>query len=403
MKHLKSCAAAVLALLAADAAFAQTTIKITGSTAYRKATTAAIINSLNNVTVAADKNDISEANRAVIKGNLKSNNEAVVVQAAWAGSVGGVAVLDGNLTTIPGVSYGPTATWITASKATQAAPSITLPGYSFGAITALSASDLATAATFDATATADVAMSDTYQASTDYNVTALTDTAVGVVTFAWTKGKLPAGADVALTDAYARLTNITSAQAVSLLSNGDLPLSMLTGNPLDQAYRVVLTGRNNDSGTRLTAFADSGFGISSPPVQYSVAANGVLTAYAPEGGNSSSSNVKTVLSTAYPAATAKIGGKNYILVSYVGTGTISTQELTYNGAAYSPAAVQEGRYSFWGYQHILTRGDLTGAADQFVNDVTAQMTNTDAVANGVLLSTMQVNRQADGGQINTNL
>jgi hypothetical protein len=402
MKHLKSCAAAVLALLAADAAFAQTTIKITGSTAYRKATTAAIIKSLDNVFVAADKTDISGADRVVITGTLKSTLAPVVVQAAWAGSVGGVAVLDGNLTTIPGVSYGPTVTWITASKATQAAPTIS-GSYSFGAITALTPTELATAATFDSAATADVAMSDTYQASTDYNVTALSDTTVGVVTFAWTKGALPSGADAALTAAYARLTNITSAQAVSLLSNGDLPLSMLTGNALDQNYRVVLTGRNNDSGTRLTAFAECGFGISSPPVQYSVAADGALTAYAPTGGNSSSSNVKTVLSTAYPAATAKIAGKNYILVSYVGTGTITAQELTYNGAAYSAAAVQEGRYSFWGLQHILTRGDLTGAAEQFVTDVTAQMTDTDAVANGVLLSTMQVNRQADGGQINTNL
>jgi hypothetical protein len=44
MKHLKSCAAAVLAIIAADAAFAQTTIRLTGSTAFRSATLTSIKN-----------------------------------------------------------------------------------------------------------------------------------------------------------------------------------------------------------------------------------------------------------------------------------------------------------------------------------------------------------------------
>ncbi len=418
MKYIKYCAASVLALLAADAAFAATTIKITGSTAYRKATTAAIINSLdtaaNPVTgavapqAAADAADISSATRAVITGTLKSTHEPVVIQTAWAGSVGGVATLDGNLETIPGVTFVKERTWLKPSLANQG---ITVnASYAFSArtgsalLSATTLDDAPLASTFfDDAATADVAMSDTFQPSTDFNATELTDTTVGVVTFAWTKGKLPAGADAALTAAYARLTNIASAQAVSLLANGDLPLSMLTGNALDEAYLVVLIGRNNDSGTRLTAFAESGFGISSPTIHYKVdIATGLLTVVGTTDGYSSSSEVKTALNTALPSS-AKLRGKNYILVSYTGTGTVTSQQLTHNGVTFSTAATAEGQYTFWGYEHILTRGNLTGAAAQFVTDVTDQLTNTDAVANGVLLSTMQVGRTSDGGQINSNL
>lgn len=411
MKSLKLLAMGSMALAAASLASAATNIKITGSTAFRKATTQAILHTLNSgYTVAADGTDISGANRVTIVGTLTSTSDAVVIQCAWAGSVGGVAVLDGGLTTIPGVTYNSAHTWIKASKATQ---SVALGGTAgsptFSAITALTTTEQADSANFDSAATADIALSDTYQSSTDYNVNGLADDIVGAVTFAWTKGVNNNTGNSAFTAAYARLTNITTQQAQALLNNGDVPLSMLTGVAADSAYRVVLTGRNNDSGTRLTTFAESGFGITTPPVQYSVnASTGALTPFAPTDGYSSSSTVKTVLTTATTAGTSVInsGGsdKPYILLSYVGTGTITAQQLTYNGATFSNLAVQEGQYNFWGYEHVLRSPAIAGVADTFATDLVTQLTGSDdATTNGVRFSTMRVNRQIDGGLINTNL
>ncbi len=410
MKSFKILAMGIMALAAASLASAATNIKITGSTAFRKAATQAIIHCLKTSspapTYAADGTDISGASRVTIVGKLLSDSSDVVIQCAWGGSVGGVAVLDGGLTTIPGVSFDNAHSWIKATKATQ---TVTLGGTvaapTFTAITALTTLELADSANFDAAATADIAMSDSYQASTDYTVNGLGDDIVGAVTFAWTKGANYNSGDSAFTAAYGRLANITTQQAQALLNNGDVPLSMLTGVAADSAYLVVLTGRNNDSGTRLTAFAESGFGIGTAPVQYSVnTTTGALTAFAPTDGYASSSTVKTVLQALPTASTSKLRSKNYILLSYVGSGTITSQQLTYNGATFSNTAVQEGQYNFWGYEHLLRSTTIAGVADTFATNLVTQLTGSDdATANGVRYSTMRVSRTIDGGLINTNL
>ena len=426
MKSFKILAMGTMALAVATLASAATTVKITGSTAFRKGTIQAILHTLKpGYTAAADGTDLTGITRLVISGTINNaNSDAVIIQCAFAGSVGGVNVLDNGLTLMPGtdavpapgLSFNAATTWLKSSLATNAvtlggttaAPTITI-----GA--ALTTGQLGDSSNFDGAATADIAMSDSFQTSTDFNINALTDDIVGVVTFAWTKGVNNNTGDAALTAAYGRLTNITTQQAQALLTNGYVPASMLTGNSADRGIMVVATGRNNDSGTRLTAFAESGFGISVAPNQYSVApSTGALTVFGATDGYASSSQVKSILTTATAAATSKLSITNpvthvttaypYIIVSYVGTGTVTSQQLTYNGATFSNAAVQDGGYNFWGYEHLLRSPSCAGVADTFATALVTQLTTSDdATANGVRYSTMKVSRSGDGALIGSTL
>ena len=56
-------------------------------------------------------------------------------------------------------------------------------------------------------------------------------------------------------------------QLQTVLPNGQLPLSYLTGNPADLASSITLVHRSKDSGTRVTAFADA-FGTGLAPQVY---------------------------------------------------------------------------------------------------------------------------------------
>jgi len=239
-------------------AFAQTYVKITGSTAFRKATYFAICNSLNNPkaafigTVTAD---LSGVTQAVIRGTLKSGTSAgqdVVYQLAWAGSVGGVQVLDdSSQTSIPGVSFAGGATWMK--------PDITggntLTAVTVGASSITGATPIASgSAAFEAWSQPQVSNSDSFQSSTPWNSTVLKDTTRLRPAWAWSihwvKGLKDPDIDAASSGAYERFTNFTQQQGPLLLVNGAVPLSQFTGNTADSAINVVLVGRNSDSGTR---------------------------------------------------------------------------------------------------------------------------------------------------------
>ena len=86
--------------------------------------------------------------------------------------------------------------------------------------------------------------------------------------------------------------------------------------------------------------------------------------------------------------------------------------LTYNGVAYSKAAVQNGQYSLWGYQHLYARSGLsatkltlvkgtTKPADPIKSNGLANAIDTalSTSANNVQLSTMKVGRSSDGSPI----
>ena len=399
MKMIKTTAAALFALAFAGVASAQTTLRITGSTAFRAATNTAIGNILNpGYTYGFIGSNVNGANQITFVGTTKTGGLPVIIKCSYAGSVGGVQTI------------------------AQQTPVVTTASPYISETNALSASGLVlTAATaiFDSPANADIAMSDSYQSSTQFTGTGyntLTDTVVGVVPFVWTKGR---HSDPAVQTVLDSITNITPLQARVILAGGGTPISLLSGNPADSTVSVYAMGRDEDSGTRLTAFAESGFGIFANPFQYlPTITSGAITAIAPQpaatvlgisypaghSGFSSGGTLATNLNTPVAAAARDAFSSKFALIAYFGVNDANgvnggANNLTYNGVAYSTAAIQEGRYSFWGYEHLMYRSTLSGNSKTVADQLATQIRTTDAAVSGVLLASMNVSRVTEGAVI----
>ena len=214
------------------------------------------------------------------------------------------------------------------------------------------------------------------------------------------------------------ITNINTQAAQALYSNGTAKLSLFTGNSADNGVTVYAGGRDPDSGTRLTAFAEAGIGVDSAVTQYKPTVTGsTLTAIAPypaitingiffDVGNSGESSGST-LRNYFSKTTSAIGGH---LVGYLGTGDSPTainggaRELTYNGVTYSDAAVKEGLYTFWCYEHVLYPTALNSAAVGSVGNKKKVL--ADSLANlikttyaPIKISEMNCSRSSDGGVV----
>jgi len=70
--------------------------------------------------------------------------------------------------------------------------------------------------------------------------------------------------------------------------------------------------------------------------------------------------------------------------------------LTYSGVSYSLAAVQQGGYTFWGYEHLMYKASLSGTPLSFATSLRNQLLSTDG---SPLLSSMNVVRGSDGGVV----
>ncbi len=400
MKMIKSAFVALAALALAGVASAQTTtVRVTGSTAFRAATITAIGNILNpGYTYGYIGSSLTGANQCTFVGTTKTGNLPVIVKCSFAGSVGGVQTI------------------------AQQSPVVTTASPYISETNALNTTGLvltAATAAFDSPANADIAMSDTYQSSTAFNgagYNTLADTVVGVVPFVWTKG---VSSDTAVAASLANVTNITPLLARAVLSGSGTPLSMFTGNSTDSSVFVYAMGRDEDSGTRLTTFAESGFGIFGSPIQYqATVSSGAITAIAPyqaqtilgisytagHSGYSSGGTLATTLNTPVAASARDSLNAKFALLAYFGVNDANgvnggANNLTYNGVPYSVTNVQEGRYTFWGYEHLMYRSTLTGNAKTVADQLAAQIRTTDASVSGVLLASMNVSRVTEGAVI----
>jgi hypothetical protein len=399
MNMIKTALAALTALGFVGFASAQsTTIRITGSTAFRAATVSAIQNILSpGYTYGYIGSSVGGANQSTFVGTTKVGNLPVIVKCSFAGSVGGVQTI------------------------AQITPVVTTASPYISETNALTATGLvltAASATFDSPANADIAMSDSYQSSTAFNgpgYNTLTDTVVGVVPFVWTKGS---SSDTGVQASLDKVTNITPLLARALLSGG-APLSMFNGVPADSSVFVYAMGRDEDSGTRLTTYAETGFGIFGSPIQYQATiTSGAITAIAPyqaqtilgipysagHSGYSSGGTLATTLNTPVSATAVDSFKAKFALFAYFGVNDANgvnggKNNLTYNGVPYSVAAVAEGLYTFWGYEHVMYRSSLTGNAKTVADQLANQIKNTDAAVSGVLLSAMNVSRVTEGAVI----
>lgn len=367
----------VAALAIAGSASAQTiTIRITGSTAYRGQTHTAIGHILNAGYAFgySGSSGLSKASQAEFQGTTIVGNIPVDIKTSWSGSVGGVQTVVNNLNV---------STWLAATNLTS------------GGVASLTGP-------YEAAVTADACMSDSFQGSTAYTSPTLTDHVVGVVPFQWVRN----------VGSPSTMANISTLFAHILLGTGQVPLSEMTGLNADESVLVTALGRDEDSGTRLDAFAESGFGIFGAPFQYQpTIAGGVVTAVAPWP-------VNTVNGTTYPVghsgyssggtlatamgATGSLAASGGWFVTYLSTGdaasavALGAATMTYNGVAYSLAAVQEGQYTFWSYEHLMYRSSLAGSQKTVADQIATKIHDADAA---VLLGGMQVGRTVEGGDV----
>jgi hypothetical protein len=147
--------------------------------------------------------------------------------------------------------------------------------------------------------------------------------------------------------------------------------------------------------------------------------NGVDTQADGNSGESSGSSLRVFLNNTVNASAIQnaidptyTGG---FLVTYLGVSdfnavSANAVQLLYAGNAFSQAAVEEGKYTFWGYEHLdyksnLGNGTTGGPAVKltFATNLTShiQGETTATLSPNVTLTDMQVQRFSDGGTISS--
>lgn len=435
-KYLLAGAAALVC--ASSAAYADTVIHITGSTAFRKATVFAIQNIMGgsanckSAYQTSSGASVDASNRCVIQGSIAGLPAAgvVTVKCSWAGSVGGVKTVVQNIDVT---------TWMSTTNLPGSAGTST--GLADGAISYT----LDTVAFPGETAKADVTMADNSQASTGFTSTSLSQTKVGVVPFEW----------VACNGSPSTLNNITPLLAQAVLSGG-APLSQFTGNfASDSGVAVYALGRDFDSGTRLSCLAETGVGVFGGVQHIQLTFNGTA------GANGSSINTmklwqaETVLGQAFaigqsgyasggsladglatPGATAantttsvpaaeQVGFGAGWLIGYLGRNdavratrktniaTNDAHRMKWNGfqvwndpvaangtpASYNDNLITEGLYQCWEYEYLAYRSTFTGNGKAVADAIANRIISTDAVQSGIKLGDMHVSKASEGGII----
>lgn len=204
-------------------------------------------------------------------------------------------------------------------------------------------------------------------------------------------------------NALAGITNLTREQAVLLMTasgvatNGTqlvpgLPASYLGGNNNSPIY---MTGRDSGSGTRITTQRCIGF--TGNPVLWATNASGGYFQYT----GYSSGGLERYVIASKPDAIGYLGLGDVAAISAAAT------PISYEGVAFSPAAVANGSYALWGYEHIVNRAGGLSANQQAIRDALKaaitkpayQTTDPNYTNNFVDLQEMQVERGDDGGTI----
>jgi hypothetical protein len=370
MKITKSLLLAAAFVAAAGKVNAQTAtvIDITGSTAGRSAVHNAIRTVLSNETFVYNGNNFNGASKVLFKGDISGT--PVIIRTSWSGSAAGVRDVAQNNSSV----------WF----ANTSIDTNTLNNTNV---------NLANNTANTVQNTPEIAYSDVFQSSTIYGTPTLTDDTAGIIPFKF----------YASADAPASLTNITSLQARNLFGAGFIPLAVLSGNASDQSSYVYATGRDPESGTRITGMAEIGYGVFGNVQHYQpTISSGAVTAVTlwpagtyveGNGGYTSGSSVKT-------AVDANGFGNGRGLISFTGPSDWSTvaKELTYNGVAYSVDNVKQGKYTFWGYLHQMKHSSLSGTSNTFYGLLlTAVRADTSWL---VKTNEMSVARSSDGGLIN---
>lgn len=411
----KIVAMGVIALSFAQQASAQTTIRLTGSTAFRAGVHKGIIalfggagnvkiasgmTSGNGFVTAASQAGYEGADYTTIQGTTFSGiSGTVTIQTSWSGSATGIADVDAN----NNIAFIPAATAAAASAT----------GYTSAANT----TSAVNSATQSAAAT--IAFSDVFVDSTPTPLAALTDNIVAVIPFCWVANK------------GSTITAITQQQARAIFTKSQ-PKSLFTGVPADTDL-VLAVGRDNGSGTRITYLAETKYGVSTPVQQYKVTTisgvntvarlwaigDGIGSTSGGNGGYTSGSNIRTIMAATsntsslqlQNAAGANLGAatRNVTLMSSLGISDANTSvtnganRVSYEGILYDGSnanLIYRGAYTLWGYLHLYTKTTVSTEEQAFVDGLTIQLDDTNVLgAAGLRYSQMLVSRTTDGALV----
>ena len=391
MKTLKHIAlAAMLGLAIHSEALAQEKLYITGSTAFRAQTHTAITNILDpGFVYAYIGTSASGAGKAIYSGTLTANSQPVIIKTSWSGSTLGMKAVSQGVST----NYLPD----TATMSTSGTGSTPDSG-------------------FDVVAQPDAGMADSFQNATKFTTPTLTFQQVGILPFVWLANDGSGAAGI---------TNMTPALAQPLYGNGSLPLSFWTGAAADSTKLVYAFGRDEGSGTRTVAFAESGIGSNAVVTQYKLnngitaasntvaittaipypatSVTGLGTSIVGNGGESGSSAVANAMQATSLAVSVNGGpAAQAYFVAYVGQSDASAAvtngatELTWNGVPFSLDNIKNGKYTFWSYQHVTYKSDIGAGKKAIADALAARILNFDSP---ILISDMKVVRTADGGTV----
>ena len=354
-----------------ETANAQNRVYITGSTAYRNAVNKTIFSLFDSAPQIAAFGNATyyKANTLDFEGNI--GGVAYVIKASWSGSEAG----------IKDVATGQVENFV--DDIGTGTPAVPAGAYGTNAVAGQLSSH-----------TVDLALGDNAQSYSKTKTPVLNNnTFIGIIPFVWVKNAQVA-ADQSGTD-WARISNVTDAQARVLLSGGSVA-ALLTGNSADVNHVVYVAGRDDNSGTRVNTFGETGFGIRTIPTQIRIGGSAGSPTIASSGNVGESSGGTLANNVGFPgsleAADPIAGVTGWIALAYLGLSDAETAEaangggangaqpLTFNGVAESAAAIQQGQYSFWGNEYIF---QAPGASSAAVTVYTGIVNNINANTDGI--------------------
>jgi hypothetical protein len=401
MKSLKTFLLAAAGLALGHTLSAQTVIYIAGSNGDRAATNTAIPKLLTGTLTWAGSNaSPASANYGIWTGG-SFNGTPVTIKVSFIGATGAIKALAGG-STVPFLPNGTTGTSSSNDPTTLPNPDNHVP-------------DFITSSNFQSTSP----YIGTYQGTT---YATLVDTLTGVLPMKWLASPGFTG------------TNFTTQLAQLLYKTGAVPLALFTGSSADQHKIVYAIGRNTDAGQRYIVLTESGLGVNAIVKQYKASitgtstdgngfvyggtvnshtlwpvetVSGVSSQFAGNSGYTTGANLAPVLTATLGSAAYKLADSAATAGYYIGyltetdantrALTHGAVELKWNGVTESDIAIQQGQYTFWGYSHILRKSTLTsGTAFNFYTALRDQIKNTDANVAGLLISTMNVQRDGEG-------
>lgn len=343
-----------LGLASASLASAQNYVYMSGSTAARSAVYATLASSGGVFDSPGPTNIITQGSGTASGATYMSfygniGGSAYVIKCSWSGSEGGIADLANN--------PSQTESFLQDSATTSSSspgPFVSAP--------------------------VDLAMADNAVTYSQHPTAAITGTKVCVIPFELIK-EVGSASD---------LNNVTDAQFRQAITGG-APLVLFTGNTNDTNF-VYITGRDNNSGTRVNTLGETGYGIFTAAYQVELNSSGQMTTdnnpsspnfglylWGPYDGYSGGGSVATQMGVNCSSTVDQInGGTGISVIGYVGISDGNTAlglgatQIPFNGVLESAASVIAGQYDLWGNEYcyhlnspssgaLTVYGKLTGS------------------------------------------